>query len=123
MYLFFGCDSIPVRDNTGVIAERNEVMEKARDQFYQCFNGSDINTIEFKFKLYRTEKVLFKRPIAKAYNVKTLEDEIKISIHGERKNKTQKCVKAVLKKLVFFAVYPSVEFMESHEYKMIFKKH
>ena len=119
-----GCDSIPHRDKPNVISERNNVMESARGEFKKCLSGEKVSMIYFKFTLFRTEELVDRRPFAVVYNKKTGEDkiEIKILLDEVLKNGNESCLKSKLKGLKFKSVYPTVLYMEEHEYRMSFGK-
>lgn len=120
-FIFFGCDSIPVREDLKVREDRDRVLEAAHEKFSLCLNSKMISSIKFKFRLYRTGEVIFNRPISKAYDIRTGEDQIQtLSDTPPLSGQVKDCLKSVLKGLEFYSVYPSVEFMETHEYEMFF---
>lgn len=117
-----GCDSIPKRDDPDVLKERNRVIEAERDDFKRCIATKNAIEVSFNFALFRRPNGKFGKKTAVPFNPDTSEDEIKIDFNNKinDEHKTKTCLRKILKKLEFESVYPTVRYMESHEYKMRF---
>lgn len=117
-----GCDSIPVRDNPDILGERNKIIEVERNNLKKCIKTRETIDVSINFKLYRSSHGKFGNMTSVTIDPKTSKDNIIINFEPPLENEQEiaNCLKKIVRQLEFKSVYPTVQYMESHKYKMKF---
>lgn len=115
------CANPPKRSDREILKDWNSLLQSKTSAFRGCLRPLENDvSIHLSFKLFDTQVPFLQRPHKLAYNPKTNEDEIVVSIMNYSSfNKSEvECVKSELKKLDFGTISPIYSYLIYHDYQV-----